>query len=306
MSKICINCNIERDDSQFAKKRNVCTYCRNKRRVETRRNKQSIVEVTDKVCKVCNKTLPSSSFNKRKGTVDGLNTHCKCCYSLLRKKQKESRNNIITKITIPDFTQKCFKCLEKKHSSEFPIRIRCINNIGNICNDCQPMSSWTKDKQKLSDKKYREKNKEKLQEKHKRNGKQIKNRLRNSMRARIIESLKHYNLRKSNKTINFIGCSIHQLHSWFEYQFVEGMTWLNYGEWHIDHVRPCCSFNMTNQSDISECFNWKNIQPLWKDKNLSKSGKIDEHMIALHKEKVDKFIEFFSAQVKEGELTGTS
>ena len=46
------------------------------------------------------------------------------------------------------------------------------------------------------------------------------------------------------------------------------MTFDNYGEWHIDHVKPCSSFDLTNEQEIYECFNWKNIRPCWKKLNL--------------------------------------
>ena len=42
----------------------------------------------------------------------------------------------------------------------------------------------------------------------------------------------------------------------------------NRGEWHIDHVVPCCAFGITlEEQKILQIDNW------WKDDNLHKSGK---------------------------------
>lgn len=54
------------------------------------------------------------------------------------------------------------------------------------------------------------------------------------------------------------------------------MTWENHGEWHIDHIKPCCSYNMLVIEEQLECFHYSNLQPLWKHENLSKGGKFSD------------------------------
>jgi hypothetical protein len=53
------------------------------------------------------------------------------------------------------------------------------------------------------------------------------------------------------------------------------MTWKNHTVfgWHIDHVRPCCAFDLTKPEDQKKCFHHTNLQPLWWHENLAKSGK---------------------------------
>ena len=75
---------------------------------------------------------------------------------------------------------------------------------------------------------------------------------------------------KSKTTMKLVGCSIEKLKQRLESQFKLGMSWDNYGKWHIDHIRPCASFDLTKKSEQHKCFNWKNLQPLWAEENLSK------------------------------------
>jgi len=50
------------------------------------------------------------------------------------------------------------------------------------------------------------------------------------------------------------------------------MNWENQGEWHVDHIRPICSFDMTIEEEQIKCFHYSNLQPLWAEDNLKKGG----------------------------------
>jgi hypothetical protein len=78
---------------------------------------------------------------------------------------------------------------------------------------------------------------------------------------------------KSKKTQQLLGCSIEFLKTYLEQKFQNGMTWDNYGKWHIDHIRPCSSFNLLIPEEQLLCFNWKNLQPLWASENIKKANK---------------------------------
>lgn len=54
------------------------------------------------------------------------------------------------------------------------------------------------------------------------------------------------------------------------------MSWENYGEWHIDHIKPCSSFDLSDPKQQKECFNYTNLQPLWAIDNLKKSYKYEK------------------------------
>lgn len=78
---------------------------------------------------------------------------------------------------------------------------------------------------------------------------------------------------KSGRTIELLGCSISELKIHLESLFKAGMSWDNYGSWHIDHKRPCASFDLSDATQQRICFHYSNLQPLWAADNLSKSDK---------------------------------
>ena len=68
-----------------------------------------------------------------------------------------------------------------------------------------------------------------------------------------------------------LGCSIVDFKNFLENKFLDGMTWENHGEWHMDHIIPA-SYAKTEESVI-ELNNFINFQPLWSFNNLSKGNR---------------------------------
>jgi hypothetical protein len=101
-------------------------------------------------------------------------------------------------------------------------------------------------------------------------------RLRGSLRARVRSAIHADCGRKAAKTMELIGCSIKQLRAHLEQQFNAGMSWGNYGDWHIDHIRPCASFDLTDPEQQRECFNYTNLQPLWAGDNMKKGASYEQ------------------------------
>jgi hypothetical protein len=94
-----------------------------------------------------------------------------------------------------------------------------------------------------------------------------------NLRCRLYHALKDQNVIKTQKTLDLIGCSIDFLKNWLESKFKEGMSWENYGEWHIDHIKPCSKFNLTDEEEQKKCFCYNNLQPLWASENTSKGNR---------------------------------
>ena len=125
------------------------------------------------------------------------------------------------------------------------------------------------------DKKYREEHNTTIYQREyrrKRRAEDIEFRIKNNLGARVRCAIKN----KQKRTLEFLGCSIPDLIKHLEGQFQEGMTWDNYGEWHIDHIRPCALFDLLNEEEQLKCFNYTNLQPLWAIDNLRKSDKWNE------------------------------
>lgn len=102
------------------------------------------------------------------------------------------------------------------------------------------------------------------------------NRIKLRLASRIRVALKSTNNKKTCNTMDYIGCSISDLKSYISNKFTEGMTWENYGSkgWHIDHILPCASFDLTDPEQQKKCFHFTNLQPLWAKENLSKGSKL--------------------------------
>lgn len=149
-----------------------------------------------------------------------------------------------------------------------------------------------KNKKKEYDKKYYLENKEKIKERQRNYSSKTENKrkecsyrnkkykndpifkFKKLMRNRINSTIK--NNKKSSSSLKLLGCSIEKARKHIETQFKEGMTWDNNNKfgWHIDHIKPCASFDLTDPEQQKQCFHYTNLQPLWWWENLSKSNKI--------------------------------
>lgn len=100
-------------------------------------------------------------------------------------------------------------------------------------------------------------------------------RIRQSLSARLRSLLKGEN--KSIRTVEVVGCSYEELRKYLEDKFQNGMSWNNYGRggWHIDHIKPCNLFDLTNPGELKKCFHFSNLQPLWEKENIVKSNKYE-------------------------------
>ena len=106
----------------------------------------------------------------------------------------------------------------------------------------------------------------------------IEYKIKHNLRAVVASAIKRGLAKKSKTTLNLLNCTTKELLTHLESNFQEGMTWDNYSQkgWHVDHVRPCESFNLQNEDEQMVCFNWRNLQPLWASENQQKLDKYNE------------------------------
>jgi len=106
-------------------------------------------------------------------------------------------------------------------------------------------------------------------------------RLAENVRKRIIRYLKGIRGRKFGKTNELLGCNWKFLKKHLESQFYirkknnEEMTWNNYGKWHVDHIIPLSSFDLTIKDQQFKACHYTNLQPLWSEDNIEKNDQLN-------------------------------
>lgn len=199
-----------------------------------------------------------------------------------------------------DSLKKCTMCKELKDKSDF------IKKCGR-CKPCRSihqkvyrknnLSSFTaKDKKSYMNRK--ETHNKKSAEYYKNNTEKIRNRrsVYYENNKLLVKKMNHerymgnltmrlgityrnrvrHEMKTGKGYLEYLGCDIDMLKKWFEYNFeYNGFTWDSYGtDWEIDHVVPCCKWDLTCKDQVFKCFNWKNTQPTTCRFNRSKSGAI--------------------------------
>jgi hypothetical protein len=184
-----------------------------------------------------------------------------------RKKYHENKKKIKEVIVDSTKSKICSKCKEEKTLDNFHIH----KGKGTIRAACKACASKAR-------KEYYKKNKEatiKKTTEYQNNRRKIdpQYRLCRNLRCRLYYALKNQKASKSDHTLELLGCNVSFLRGYLEAKFKEGMTWENYGTWHVDHIKPCASFNLTEKEEQEKCFHYTNLQPLWALENIKKGDK---------------------------------
>ncbi|ARA72064.1 hypothetical protein BNJ_00235 [Kaumoebavirus] len=261
-----------------------------------------------KVCSKCKETKDKSQFSKN---GQYLKSHCKKCISEKNKKdekgkerQRQYRKNLNAKAI--DITEKkCSVCELTLAIDNFAKEKTAKSGYQSACKSCK----YEQNKPGL--KKYAKENKEHIkayQKEYKKehraelNAKSVeyhRKRMETDPNYRKVVKLRkafnrvvtNYNVKKTDRMINLLGCSLEFFDEWIEFQFNTSMTWDNYGEyWHYDHVVPCASFDFSDDKSLGKCNHWTNLQPLEGSENCSKNDSIDSWHIFRQELKVKAFI----------------
>ena len=104
----------------------------------------------------------------------------------------------------------------------------------------------------------------------------IQQKIRRAFAHRMRAALRHAGGRKTKSTFDLLGCDSQSAKDWIESRFLPGMCWENWGKvWHVDHIIPCASFNLLDESEQKKCFHYANLQPLWLKDNIQKGNRLD-------------------------------
>ena len=204
-----------------------------------------------KNCTKCKEDKSFSEFTKDNRIKSGYASKCKTCTN---KTAKSCRNNNPVK----------YKSTRKTYY---------YNNIEKSRKWKVDSSKKFKVQKSIYDKMYRLQNKEliaaykKAWELTKKDDPIFK--IKKNLRRRVHHALN--SIKKADTTFELIGCTPNEFKMHIESQFTEGMTWDNYGRdtWHIDHITPCYSYDLSEESQQRECFHYTNQRPLWAIDNLS-------------------------------------
>jgi Iap family predicted aminopeptidase len=203
-----------------------------------------------KTCSKCNGLKEFDCFVKSKINKDGYCGTCKDCRREINQKNRE---------------------FDKKYLLEYNLKnIKIIKNkrkIYNLENQDKIEEYW---------KKYYKLNKQKIIKRvsnYSSNRKKIDSfyRLKATIRTRISDCISGRGYIKDKTSQKLLGTKFEKVKSHLEKLFTEGMSWDNYGKWHVDHIMPLVSAK--NKEELYKLFHYKNLQPLWAIDNLRKGGK---------------------------------
>lgn len=239
-----------------------------------------------KICGRCKIEKLIDKFGKNKNSNDGKNRYCKDCEL---KRSKEYRENHRDKINLSsknyrknnpkNYKESIDKYLKKKPNMTSKERMKKNrqNEAWKLKNNEQRKKYYRKNKDKFraQQKKYYQENKEKVRKlnnawknkKRKEDGfYRMKINLRNRIREYLIGDL------NGKRTKEIVGLDKENFKSYIQNKFTDGMSWDNYGKWHLDHIIPLC--NAKNNNEALLLNHYSNLQPLWAEDNLRKNRKI--------------------------------
>jgi hypothetical protein len=180
-------------------------------------------------------------------------------------------------------TKECGRCGEEKATEEFAMNNSLKSGKQSRCRAC---CSEAYHEDKSYSQSYYQKNKEKRIKYQSEYNKEYKKAYRNRPHVRVYRSqarrmsklIQNAGKKKALTTVEYLGCTAKELMERLEKQWKPGMSWDNYEftGWHIDHIRPCNSFDLTDVEQQKTCFHYTNLQPLWAEDNMRKSKKWEE------------------------------
>jgi hypothetical protein len=248
-----------------------------------------------KICATCGVEKNISEFNKKIGGRHGVVAHCRTCLKIERRQYYKDKRD-----KFKEYHKKYYNANRKeiiKHQTEYTnlnkeniklyhdewrslhkneIKNYCENNKHKLREYSKEWRSKNYDRATEYDKEYgRTHRKEKREYKKRKYYNDENYKIEQISRSRIVSALKRKSTQKQYYLFELIGCTIDELKKHIESQFKPGMTWKNWNHktWHVDHIKPIASFDLTKPEEQKKAFHFSNLQPLWAEENLKKGAK---------------------------------
>ncbi len=202
---------------------------------------------------------------------------CSSCRQAKRKARPKPKYELTLEV------KTCTKCNQTKKFTEFNLDTSRPGGLHCYCNDCRisfNKSRYNKNaeslKKQASDyyKKVRgteEYNKSRREYQKNKEANNLYYKLSRRLRNRLYHALRSKQWSKNNHFTKYIGCDQAALIKHLETQFKDGMSWLNYGDWHIDHIIPLSS--ASSEEHMYSLCHYTNLQPLWGIDNIIKGDR---------------------------------
>ena len=228
-----------------------------------------------KVCSKCNETKSICEFELRKDTGKYRGSCKKCKLEYDKVYQTDNREIILQKARERNRKNpEANRTRVKKWKKDNPDRVK-INRVKEYENRKEKYHSDEeyRNKHKKSVIEWRSRNPDKVKEYRKINNSRLDVRITGNLRSRLRAAIK--NNYKNGSAVRDLGCSISEFKKYLESLWQSGMTWGNYGlyGWHIDHINPLSSFDLTDMDQFFTACHYTNLQPLWAIDNLKKGSK---------------------------------
>jgi len=244
-----------------------------------------------KVCFRCRVDKDYSEFCRSKRNKDGHSGICRACvkiYGHQRHAQKQQIKNEKKRIFLEENKEILAKEKMEKRAKQKARKMahdRLYYQINKAEFARKRREKYYADIEKTRAQKREEyhKNKEAFNRRMRRRYKKnIAFRLVHACRTSLNKGLRLQGAEKFTSVMRLCGCTPDFLRQHLESQFSPGMTWDNRGvwrigqpmTWHIDHIKPCMSFDLSKKEDQQKCFHYTNLRPMWARDNIIKSDTV--------------------------------
>jgi hypothetical protein len=211
--------------------------------------------IYQKICRDCQLIKQLECFSVERRSKDGLQTRCKSC---AKQKYAAWKKNLSPEKVLEKSRRDRARQIEKHGLAELNAKHKSYNYKNRYKNGPLDKSPEAREKRAANSRAYLKRN--------------PNARIAANLRCRLSQAISGKG--KIVSAVKDLGCSWEEFRAHIEYKFTEGMSWENYGKWHIDHIFPLSKIDFSNEIEAKSAVHYTNLQPLWAKDNSAKSNKI--------------------------------